>query len=817
MKKYIAILSILALCACAKEIDSQKDYISVGGETLTARIVNTKVNISDLGKFSWTEGDKIAIHRSASGYETATLSVDGTFSVHLSEGETRDGYAIYPAVAADENASDASNLAVVLPNAYSIPKAGMGDYTPLPMVAVNDPESEDVFFRHLGGVFRLEVANLPFETQKIALNFGKRITGSFPVEGLDTDTPFISLPDEQGEDIVFSLKSYTTTPDAIIINVPVPTGSYNVLSYKIYDRYDNLMGGNSIDIDKTVGRADGFEWAEDIEIDLYRVPLCLRMAELGQITIKNPLRLTIEYSNDNIVWDSFDEPEKAFVLKRGDCIFLRGNNGAYSDGSYYTNIVANKTCYVYGNIMSLITPDPDDFSQLKTLTESYTFYQLFEGYSSSIINHPTLDLLLPATTLSPYCYRNLFGFSSINRIDLPATELAEGCYQEMFRYLRPTPEIESLPALTLAKNCYYEMFANCTLTNAPTILATTLADACYERMFRNCISLTSPPALNVTDLANRCYANMFDGCSSLETAPVLPATELQDGCYSGMLRGCSSLVDAPELPATSLAPSCYSSLFENCTSLVNAPELPVTVFRYVVDEYSTIMWQSCYSSMFKGCTSLVNAPELPATTLSDYCYSSMFENCTSLVTAPELPATSLCSHCYQGMFRGCTFLVNAPELPATNSSYGGYQNMFEGCTSLVDAPVMAATDADYESFKGMFLNCTSLLSAPDLPATEMLYGCYHSMFSGCTSLVNAPELPATKLNTECYVNMFSGCSSLNNVKALFTEAVEYSNISACVSGWLDGVAASGTFTGSAAATYDPADIGLPSGWTFTTE
>lgn len=816
MKKYIAILSILALCACAKELVPQKEDISVGGETLTARIVNTKVNISDLGKFSWTEGDKIAIHRSVSGYETATLSVDGTFSVHLSDGESRDGYAIYPAVAADENASGPNDLAVVLPNAYSIPKAGMGDYTPLPMVAVNDPESDDVFFRHLGGVFRLEVADLPFETQKIALNFGKRITGSFPVEGLDTDSPFISLPDEQGEDIVFSLKSCTTTSDAIIINVPVPTGSYNVLSYKIYDRYDNLMGGNSIDIDKTVGRADGFEWTENIEIDLSRVPLCLRMAELGQITIRNNWRLTIEYSNDNMVWNSFDDLEKAFVLRKGDCLYLRGNNDAYSDSNFnFTLISSDKTCYVYGNIMSLITPDPDDFSQLKTLTKSKTFFQLFNKYDNKIYNHPSLDLLLPATTLAPYCYQRMFSYSCINRIELPATELAEGCYQEMFEGLRLTPEIESLPSLTMARSCYEEMFAGCPLTEAPELPATTLANSCYKGMFKGCKSLTSPPALYVSDLSDFCYSNMFENCTALESTPELPATTMKEYCYYYMFRGCSSIVDAPELPSVLLASCCYEGMFFDCTSLVNAPELPTEDFTIVAPGTTTP--RDCYANMFSGCTSLVNAPELPATTLSGGCYRDMFKNCTSLVDAPELPAVSLASQCYSMMFSGCTSLVNAPELSATTLNNECYNKMFEGCISLVDAPELPATTVFDNSYNGMFSGCTSLVNAPDLPATILNNNCYDSMFSGCTSLVDAPELPATTLKTQCYVNMFSGCSSLNNVKALFTEAVEYSNISACVSGWLDGVAASGTFIGSAAATYDPADIGLPSGWTFTTE
>ena len=115
MKKYIAILSIFALCACAKELAPEVEDSSLYSEVLTARIVNTKVDISDSGKFSWSEGDQIAVHRSVNGYETASLSLDGIFGVHLSDGETRDGYAIYPASIADENASDASNLAVILP------------------------------------------------------------------------------------------------------------------------------------------------------------------------------------------------------------------------------------------------------------------------------------------------------------------------------------------------------------------------------------------------------------------------------------------------------------------------------------------------------------------------------------------------------------------------------------------------------------------------------------------------------------------------------------------------------------------------------
>ena len=87
------------------------------------------------------------------------------------------------------------------------------------------------------------------------------------------------------------------------------------------------------------------------------------------------------------------------------------------------------------------------------------------------------------------------------------------------------------------------------------------------------------------------------------------------------------------------------------------------------------------------------------------------------------------------------------------------------------------------------------------------------MFRGCTSLVNAPELPATTLVLSCYRWMFNGCTSLNVITMLATD------ISAdfCLDEWVDGVAATGTFTKNASATYDPSTIGIPAGWTVVNQ
>lgn len=225
------------------------------------------------------------------------------------------------------------------------------------------------------------------------------------------------------------------------------------------------------------------------------------------------------------------------------------------------------------------------------------------------------------------------------------------------------------------------------------------------------------------------------------------------------------------LPATTLASHCYFSMFNGCSSLENAPELPATTLKL-----------SCYSVMFYGCTKLISAPALSATTLAMYCYDRMFYGCTGLTNAPELPASSLVESCYTRMFEGCTKLTVAPELPATTLATNCYDRMFDGCTSLTTAPA--------------------------LPATTLAASCYQSMFRGCAKLTTAPSLPATTLENSCYYTMFYGCSKLNSVTCLATDI----SATVCTGGWLEGVAATGTFTKAAGVAWPTGANGIPAGW-----
>ena len=172
------------------------------------------------------------------------------------------------------------------------------------------------------------------------------------------------------------------------------------------------------------------------------------------------------------------------------------------------------------------------------------------------------------------------------------------------------------------------------------------------------------------------------------------------------------------------------------------------------------------------------------------------------------------SYAFCSLFHANTHIKNKDGepllLPATTLAYSCYYAMFQGCTSLMAAPSLPATTLAEGCYSEMFRGCTSLTAAPSLPATTLAKGCYNYMFSGCTSLTTAPSLPAAILADFCYGGMFQGCTSLTSVTCLATDI----SASAYTFTWLEGVAASGTFTKADGVTWPSGASGIPSGWTI---
>lgn len=89
---------------------------------------------------------------------------------------------------------------------------------------------------------------------------------------------------------------------------------------------------------------------------------------------------------------------------------------------------------------------------------------------------------------------------------------------------------------------------------------------------------------------------------------------------------------------------------------------------------------------------------------------------------------------------------------------------------------------------------------------------FRQLFFSNINLVDATNLilPVTTLAEGCYQSMFQGCSKLKSITMLATDI----SATRCLSGWVSGVAATGTFTKAAAMTTLPTGVnGIPSGWT----
>jgi len=295
---------------------------------------------------------------------------------------------------------------------------------------------------------------------------------------------------------------------------------------------------------------------------------------------------------------------------------------------------------IYGNIMSLLYGD--DFADKTTFKEYVStgygagaFTYLFgwnysweeyedhpEYFNEKIIS--VKNLILPATTLAPYCYFGMF-LSCNEMIDcpeLPALNLATGCYCEMFYLCESLLEPPTLPATTLAQGCYREMFASCrSMLYPPVLSAMTMTDYCYYGMFSN-NTFETAPELPATTVAPHCYQAMFFNMPNLKSGPsILPAMTLADSCYHGMLCYCPALINAPQLPATTLAIRCYNQMFVNSTALEVAPELPATA-----------LITQCYNKMFQNCSSLNYVKAMFTTTPSNSYTSAWLSGVSSTGT-----------------------------------------------------------------------------------------------------------------------------------------------------------------------------------------
>ena len=210
----------------------------------------------------------------------------------------------------------------------------------------------------------------------------------------------------------------------------------------------------------TSGIPSGWTVVDDTEY------LTLSALEDGQITITIPAAVNstyasyLSYSKDQRNWIKtiVDDTDQTISIpvSGGENVYLKGEAKQWFalDVEAGMNIAVSANFNASGNIMSLLYGD--NFEDKTTFPDesASTFGLLFAG---NIYLKNAENLILPATTLTPYCYGAMFAEcpSLTTAPTLPATALVEGCYGAMFEECSSLNNITMLATNISATNCLY--------------------------------------------------------------------------------------------------------------------------------------------------------------------------------------------------------------------------------------------------------------------------------------------------------------------------------------------------------------------------
>ena len=243
------------------------------------------------------------------------------------------------------------------------------------------------------------------------------------------------------------------------------TGEFSLYTQQIPISEDTVVEAYSTyrnQTSQTVTETCEYEPTHDYSSD-YLTFRVLSDGTIGWKSIGSGQAKTIQYSVNGGAWTEITATATPTTINvtSGDVVRFKGTNTSYAkDKSNYSGFEGGTAEFdVEGNIMSMVYGD--NFIGNNTLTGTYNFCSMFK--LSKVISAE--NLILPATTLTNYCYRAMFSKATL--LDTPP----------------------ALPATTLSTGCYYYMFEECAFTTAPDLLATTIPSQAYYAMFIGCSNL----------------------------------------------------------------------------------------------------------------------------------------------------------------------------------------------------------------------------------------------------------------------------------------------------------------------------------------
>ena len=225
MKKIIFYsFALLTIFGCQREEIVEGISLQSINAYLEAELSDTKVSVSDEGKVTWSQEDKIRIYTTTSSVEAVIRdgeeTVKGVFSYSLNPGEKITDKALYPSeLEYDKNGN------VVLPSVYNL-----GESTSNANAAMfGIVENNNIDFKHMAGVIAFDLRYVPAEVSSLELNLGgSKINGAFSISDGYISTAETEVDTEKATTLLFS--NSESSARNLKLHVPVPTGVYKGIS-----------------------------------------------------------------------------------------------------------------------------------------------------------------------------------------------------------------------------------------------------------------------------------------------------------------------------------------------------------------------------------------------------------------------------------------------------------------------------------------------------------------------------------------------------------------------------------------------------------
>lgn len=198
------LLALLAMASCQNKETFNVEPESDNVFRIFAKLdEDTRVAITDAGKASWQDGDKIALY-DGSAFVTFSLT-DATTGEFSGPAGTYTGLAVYPADGVYSWSVSSGDLIMNIPSAYTFASG----QTSAPMIAKVSSVDDTFYFTPVAGLFKFSFSNVPAGVNAFRFATSEKINGSF---NLGDPTPGTTACEVEG--------AANDGEKAITINIP---------------------------------------------------------------------------------------------------------------------------------------------------------------------------------------------------------------------------------------------------------------------------------------------------------------------------------------------------------------------------------------------------------------------------------------------------------------------------------------------------------------------------------------------------------------------------------------------------------------------